>query len=343
MNTMSFIKLVLFLFFINAGCEKSKDVSTDALEKSTIPPSIRDRDFREDMRSFVIGLSEHAKEQNPDFSIIPQNGIELVTKSGTADGAPSKKYLEAIDANGQENLFYGYKRDNVATKPDVTEYNIDLLKVSQEFGNSIFVIDYCSSEAKIKDAYTQNYNLGFIPFVATQRDLTLIPPVPTKLNKLTSRDVSSLDDAENFLFILNYEDYNTKNELLNEIGDSNYDVVFLDMFFSDGTPFSKLDIEKLKTKPGGGQRLVICYMSIGEAEDYRYYWDNDWDKNEPVWLDEENKNWKGNFKVRYWEEEWQNIIYGNEDAYLDKILSTGFDGVYLDIIDAFEYFENYDE
>ncbi|WP_299430584.1 endo alpha-1,4 polygalactosaminidase [uncultured Maribacter sp.] len=338
---MSFIKLVLFLFFINAGCEKSKDVRTNEVEKSTT--HIGNRDFREDMRSFVIGLSEHAKEQNPDFSIIPQNGIELVTKSGRASGKPSKKYLEAIDGNGQENLFYGYKRDNIATKPEVTDYNVDLLKVSQEYGNSIFVIDYCSSEDKIEDAYAQNYNLGFIPFVATERDLTLIPPVPTKLNKLTSRDVSSLNDAENFLFILNYEDYNTKNELLNEIGNSNYDAVFLDMFFNDGTSFSKLDIEKLKKKPGGGQRLVMCYMSIGEAEDYRYYWDNDWDKNEPVWLDKENKNWKGNFKVRYWEQEWQNIIYGNEDAYLDKILSTGFDGVYLDIIDAFEYFENYDE
>ena len=30
---------------------------------------------------------------------------------------------------------------------------------------------------------------------------------------------------------------------------------------------------------------------------------------------------------------------GSPDAYLDRILAAGFDGVYLDIIDAFEYFE----
>lgn len=34
------------------------------------------------------------------------------------------------------------------------------------------------------------------------------------------------------------------------------------------------------------------------------------------------------------------IIYGNNNSYVKKILDAGFDGVYLDIIDAFEYFEN---
>ena len=37
--------------------------------------------------------------------------------------------------------------------------------------------------------------------------------------------------------------------------------------------------------------------------------------------------------------QWQNIIYGNESSYLTKISDAGFDGVYLDIIDAFEYYE----
>jgi cysteinyl-tRNA synthetase len=37
--------------------------------------------------------------------------------------------------------------------------------------------------------------------------------------------------------------------------------------------------------------------------------------------------------------EWQDIIFGDADGYLDRIMNAGFDGVYLDIIDAFEYFE----
>jgi cysteinyl-tRNA synthetase len=85
--------------------------------------------------------------------------------------------------------------------------------------------------------------------------------------------------------------------------------------------------------------LVLAYCSIGEAEDYRYYWLSEWDSNPPDWLEQENPKWPGNFLVKYWEQEWQNIIYGNENSYVKKILDAGFSGIYLDIIDAFEYFE----
>ncbi|MCD6345902.1 MAG: hypothetical protein J7L96_00635 [Bacteroidales bacterium] len=36
---------------------------------------------------------------------------------------------------------------------------------------------------------------------------------------------------------------------------------------------------------------------------------------------------------------WKKILLEQEDSYLDKIMAAGFDGVYLDIIDAFEYWE----
>jgi len=79
-------------------------------------------------------------------------------------------------------------------------------------------------------------------------------------------------------------------------------------------------------------------MSIGEAENYRYYWQDQWKPGNPEWLDLLNPNWEGNFKVRYWNAEWQDVVFGNDDAYLDRIIAAGFDGVYLDIIDAYEYY-----
>ncbi|MBI4647482.1 MAG: endo alpha-1,4 polygalactosaminidase [Bacteroidia bacterium] len=112
------------------------------------------------------------------------------------------------------------------------------------------------------------------------------------------------------------------------------------------------EITKIKqglNNSNGG--YVICYMSIGEAEDYRYYFKKECTRpnlfdnggsltgKAPNWMEPQNKNWSGNFKVRYWDKEWKNIIYGSSNSYLDKIISKGFDGVYLDIIDAYEYFE----
>ena len=152
--------------------------------------------------------------------------------------------------------------------------------------------------------------------------------------------VEDLEDARNFLFTLNYEGFESKTSLINTISATDYDMVVIDLFFNDGSIFQLDQIAQLKVKPNGGKRKVICYMSIGEAEDYRYYWQGQWQSNPPSWLDDENKNWPGNYKVQYWDSDWQALIYGSETAYLDRVLAAGFDGVYLDIIDAFEYFEN---
>ena len=57
------------------------------------------------------------------------------------------------------------------------------------------------------------------------------------------------------------------------------------------------------------------------------------------WLSRENPSWPGNYKVCYWCSEWQELICGAGASYLNRILNAGFDGVYLDIVDAFEEFE----
>jgi len=130
------------------------------------------------------------------------------------------------------------------------------------------------------------------------------------------------------------------------VGETGFDLVVID-YSQDGdeeTRFTRDEISALKDSPGGS-KIVLAYMSIGEAEDYRWYWQNAWDRGgdgapdsgAPSWLGPSNPDWVGNYKVRYWEESWQSIIYGSADSYLDKIISTGFDGVYLDIIDAYEY------
>lgn len=89
------------------------------------------------------------------------------------------------------------------------------------------------------------------------------------------------------------------------------------MLFDDAL-FSASEVAQLKVKENGGQRLVISYMSIGEAEDYRYYWNNTWAVGDPSWIEDENPDWEGNYKVVYWDPAWQAIIFGNDDSYLKK-------------------------
>lgn len=130
--------------------------------------------------------------------------------------------------------------------------------------------------------------------------------------------------------------YQLQNFDLSQLRSSPYDLVVID-FESDDGPFTKEQIESLKT--GAHPKKVLAYMSIGEAEDYRWYWNKAWKASPPAWLGPENPDWKGNFKVKYWDPEWQKIIYGSQASYLDQIIDAGFDGVYLDIIDGFEYWQ----
>ena len=138
----------------------------------------------------------------------------------------------------------------------------------------------------------------------------------------------SLDQVNDFL-------YQLQNLDLTAVGDSAYDLVVMD-YSSDGSAageFTAAQIKALKHS-AGGEKIVLAYMSIGEAEDYRFYWQAGWEPGNPAWLDEENPNWGGNYKVRYWDPDWQTIIFD----YTDRLLDAGFDGAYLDIIDAYEYY-----
>ena len=96
-------------------------------------------------------------------------------------------------------------------------------------------------------------------------------------------------------------------------------------------------VSDVQTMRGSAQTKMLAYLSIGEAEDYRDYWDKAWneEKSRPSWLDRENPDWPGNFKVHYWAKDWQNIILREVGSIIDQ----GFDGVYLDIIDGYEYYE----
>ena len=299
----------------------------------------KDLDFKEEMRNFVIDISKSTKLTHPNFIIIPQNGIELITENGDVDDDLHWDYLNSIDAHGQEDLHFGYDEDNVPTPSIETAYLVSFLDQSKDNGKKILVTDYCSSTSKVNDSYSLNNSLGYISFAAHKRELNEIPSFPSTIYHENNNDIVSLEDSENFLYLINPDQFSSKSNFITAIQATNYDLLIMDLFFSENITFSSSEINELRLKANGGKRLVICYMSIGEAEDYRYYWEESWNNNPPSWIYEENSNWPGNYKVKYWEKSWQDIIFGTPESFVQMILESGFDGVYLDIIDAFEAFE----
>jgi cysteinyl-tRNA synthetase, unknown class len=122
---------------------------------------------------------------------------------------------------------------------------------------------------------------------------------------------------------------------------SPYDVLVLDYSREggDAEALTPVEVARLKVKPDGASRIVLAYLSIGEAEVYRFYWKwyRGWSFGllAPDWLGKHNAEWRGNYAVRYWHKSWQDIIYSGANSYLDRIINAGFDGVYLDKIDQY--------
>ncbi|NQT91888.1 MAG: endo alpha-1,4 polygalactosaminidase [Lentisphaerae bacterium] len=106
---------------------------------------------------------------------------------------------------------------------------------------------------------------------------------------------------------------------------------------------------------GSRRKLVIAYLDIGEAEDWRWYWtwSQSWSigASKPAdWpeyiLAHDPDGWEGNYPVAYWDDEWKDImIYGRDrdssphgdySSALDEVIRDGFDGVYLDWVEAYE-------
>lgn len=133
----------------------------------------------------------------------------------------------------------------------------------------------------------------------------------------------------------------SKAEAIVRLAACGRDWLVLDAAFSSEEPWTSADLATIRAGRVG--RKVIAYLSIGEAEDYRAYWHREWDANRdgkpdagaPAFLLAQNPEWKGNYRVKYWQVDWQKIILEE----VDKIMAAGFDGVYLDIVDGFETFE----
>jgi cysteinyl-tRNA synthetase len=143
-----------------------------------------------------------------------------------------------------------------------------------------------------------------------------------------------------FAYILQADSFaKTKPAVVAKLKESGRDWIVLDATFAGDTPWERTDLDTIRSGKAG--RKVVAYLSIGEAEDYRSYWQSDWVSNgkrtaaAPVWLGIENPEWKGNYQVKYWSADWQKLML----AAIDDAMARGFDGVYLDIVDGFQTYE----
>jgi cysteinyl-tRNA synthetase len=283
------------------------------------------------MQQFVINIADYARNFNQNFIIIPQNGVELAFNNQDPNDGTNELYVSTVSGFGVEEVFY-----NGVYKPD--NYRIDLLK-SLPGNKPVLISEYVKNDNDIYNAFNNVNTNGWLCFVRNSNNYYYEYIPDTVFNENTN-DVTTLSQAKNYLYLINNNQYATKQEMLNAIAATNFDVVLIDLFFNE-TAFTKSEIESLKTKANGCKRLVISYINIGAAENWRYYWKDNWKLHHPNWLKKKYDGYEDEFWVKFWKKEWQDIIYGNDNSYIKRIIDAGFDGAYLDNVEAY-YFLYFD-
>jgi len=98
------------------------------------------------------------------------------------------------------------------------------------------------------------------------------------------------------------------------------------------------DIREHNWNTRGVDPLVIAYVDVGQAEEWRWYFKSDWKVGDPDWIvADDPDDWEGCMPVAYWASEWQDIvIYGHQGrSMVEETLKAGFDGIYMDWVEAF--------
>ncbi|RMG79682.1 MAG: hypothetical protein D6707_07690 [Bacteroidetes bacterium] len=309
------IILVFILSLLSMGCSKEKR-SNKAAEK---------------MKKFVIDIARYARSFDSDFIIIPQNGVELAFNELNKDSGIDEEYVSAVDGFGVEELYY-----NGDYSPD--EYRIEFLQ-SLPSDKVVLVSEVVNDSADISDAVHKVTANGWLCFPRT-KDNYYYDYIPDSVIEENNDDIQTLGDAKNYLYLIGNSDFSSKQEMLDVIRNTNFDLIIMDLFFNEEA-FSKNEISSLKVKANGGKRLVIAYINIGAAENWRYYWKEDWKLHHPSWLKKPYEGYEDEIWVKYWKKDWQEIIYGNDNSYMKRIIDSGFDGAYLDNVEAY-YFLYYD-
>jgi cysteinyl-tRNA synthetase len=160
-------------------------------------------------------------------------------------------------------------------------------------------------------------------------------PTPTPVSKM------QLTAVRNWAYNIQHVDTSRQRE---ELVGTHFDMYVLELAVTEtgkeNFDIAALirDIRQYNISTRNVDPLILAYVDVGQAEEWRWYFGAGWGIGNPEWIaGNDPDNWAGNFPVAYWYADWQNIvIYGyNGRSMVEETLKAGFDGIYMDWVEAF--------
>ncbi len=311
--------------------------------------------YRAEMRGNIIALADFAAARNKDFQIIVHEGQELLHKSlweYHLDGYNEAR-RKGINANDPTFLArlkkHAPEREPVAgTQAALYQKKLSAVAVNNLFCGSASVsphikkaglrlisIDSCPTEDLFDEGAMNSVGLNslFYGFIKPQSAFKKIKKQPI-INE-NAENIFNVKDAKNISFLIDDSLYGDKESFLEDIRNSNYDIVVIEPFFQHKTPFTAEEISGLKFKKNGTRRQIIAKMNVSEARSDDYFWRDSWRLENPSWLRRASFVDANGVIVEYWNDEWKNVM----GKYFKGIVDTGFDGAFLTGLENHRFFE----
>ncbi len=303
-------------------------------------------DPRQHMRAFVSNISAYARSANPGFIVLTMGGLDLLERVDPVDAAKraaAATYIRTIDGviAREINFHPPDERGEIKTDEKIRADRLRLIDIGQKRDLRIWTIDYAKDMAMAQDSIRFALSKSFLPFPSLDANyrFNALPRFASRPLNENPNAITGINHVKNFLMLTDSARWDTQEEFVLALADTNYDAVVIDVFHRGRLPMTARTVEGLKYKKLGTRRLVLAYANIGEAESHRYYWKPGWKEGSPKFIGPPMADNPDKYAVEYWDPAWRDLMTGNTNSYIYGILAQGFDGVVLDGVDAFRNFE----
>lgn len=201
-------------------------------------------------------------------------------------------------------------------------------------GRRILSIENCKTQKDVDSAYKGADRDRVLTFAGIETEAldTLPKGHPRSEN---AQPVTTITAARNWLPLLRADRFGSKAEWVMSMERTNQDVLLIDVAHRGADALTKDDVARLKYKVMGAPRLMLAVLPVGKAYDWRWYWQKGWEAGNPPFLVAPIAEEPGSFVTDMADPKWKELL----GKYLTGIMDLGFDGVVLDNLDTYLWFE----
>jgi cysteinyl-tRNA synthetase len=365
------IAAALLAVILPAAASAQTNTDNDAKVLPGKMEALKGINFRDELRSLVMDISKRGREGTRKFFIVTEGGEDLVLRRPLPDrprdddgiplptliGEPERPqlskillenvethrpYLRAIDAQSFDGLFYGYSESGTPTPEEVTTRRLLFTERIQQLRLPVWTADLIDNQEQADAFYNRAESLDIIGFANDSGSgfFDAIPEYPKRIPNANSNNIDSISKVRNFIKLTDSSTFESKQQFIFEMQQTNYDAIVVDVFHGRGNPLDFDEVEALKYKRLGATRLVLAKVDVSRISDQAYFWKDEWSESLPPWIFD-TSNDGIHLDIMFWSPEWREILFGRKDSYIGGIYLLGFDGIYLTGLDAYERYEEY--